>query len=180
MKALAATLLVFIAACGQGKAIFNVDVYSFMKGSGKDTIPYIIPPTGGSASTYQRINLPPGFGKSIVDSVRITDGLAALTTTNGKGTIGFQLYFATDSASTNTATAALNIPPTPVDSTRPDTTVTITGDLSSAVNGLFAKDTVWMKITATGTNSGPPLSAVQGTGVLKALTIRVVLEDKIF
>ena len=45
MKALAtAALLVLVAGCGQGKAIFNVDVYSFMAGSGRDTIPYAIPP----------------------------------------------------------------------------------------------------------------------------------------
>jgi hypothetical protein len=178
MKALAAALLVFVAACGQGKAIFNVDVYSFMAGSGKDTIPYVIPPlSSASASTYQRINLPPGFGKSIVDSVRISTGSANLVNTAGSGTIGFQLYFAADSAGTNSAAAALNIPPTAVSgaATFP---VTITGDLSSAVNGLFAKDTVWMKITATGTNSGA--TAVQGKGALTALVIRVVLDDKIF
>ena len=177
MKALAAALLVLVAACGEGNAIFNVDVQSFMAGSGKDTIPYIIPPvSSGSASTYQRILLPPGFGKSIVDSVRITSGSADLLNTSGTGTIGFALYFASDSAGTNTATAALNIPATTVNGagTFP---VAIAGDLSG-VNSLFAKDTVWMKITATGDNPGATI--VQGKGVLTALVIRVVLQDKIF
>lgn len=178
MKALAAGLLMFVAACGQGKAIFNVDVYSFMAGSGKDTIPYIVPPLGSaSASTYQRIHLPPGFGKSIVDSVRITTGSANLINASGTGTIGFQMYFAADSASTNSAPAALSVSPASVNG--PGTVpVTITGDLSSAVNGLFAKDTVWMKITATGNNSG--VTALQGKGALTALVIRVVLNAKIF
>src|SRR5690242_19438327 len=102
-----ALLALTIAACGQGKAIFNVDAYSFMTGAGKDTIPYAIPPGGGTASTVQQINLPPGFGKSIVDSVRITQGYAYLFNTGGSGTIGFALFFAADSASTYTTPAAL-------------------------------------------------------------------------
>ncbi|HYX81181.1 MAG TPA: hypothetical protein VE714_02235, partial [Gemmatimonadales bacterium] len=151
---------------------------SFMAGSGKDRIPYsIAPANSASASTYQKISLPPGFGKSIVDSVRITTGSANLVNASGAGTIGFELFFASDSASTNSAAPALSIPPTTVNG--PGTfPVTITGDLSSTVNGLFAKDTVWMKITATGTNTGGTL--LQGEGVLTALVVRVVLEDKIF
>ena len=178
MKALAAALLVFVAACGQGKAIFNVDVYSFMAGSGKDTIPYVIPPLGSaSASTYQRIHLPPGFGKSIVDSVRITTGNANLINASGAGTIGLALYFAADSAGTNSAPAALSVAPTNVNGAG-TVPVTITGDLSSAVNGLFAKDTLWMKITATGNNSG--VTAIQGKGAITAMVVRVVLSAKIF
>ena len=176
MKALAAALLLVAAACGQGKAIFNVDVYSFMAGTGKDTIPYAIPPLStGSASTYQQFNLPPGFGKSIVDSVRITTGSANLINAGGSGTIGFQLYFAADSAGTDSAAAALSIAPTPVTGAG-SFPVVITGDLSS-VNALFARDTVWMKITATGNN--PVATPVTGKGALTALVIRVVLQDKI-
>jgi len=177
MKALAAALLVFVAACGQGKAIFNVDVYSFMAGTGKDTIPYVIPPaSSASASTFQRILLPPGFGASIVDSVRITTGNANLINSAGTGTIGFALYFAADSAGTTTAPAALNIPVTAVTGAQ-TVPVAIAGDLSS-VSTLFTKDTVWMRITATGTNAG--LTPVTGKGALTALVIRVVLTDKIF
>jgi len=177
MKALAAALLVFVAACGQGKAIFNVDVYSFMAGTGKDTIPYAIPPaSSASASTFQRILLPPGFGASIVDSVRITTGNARLINSAGTGTIGFALYFAADSAGTTTAPAALNIPATTVTGAQ-TVPVAISGDLSS-VSTLFTKDTVWMRITAIGTNAG--LTPVTGKGALTALVIRVVLTDKIF
>ena len=109
MKALAAALLVFVAACGQGKAIFNVEVYSFMAGSGKDTIPYAIPPSSSaSASTFQRILLPPGFGGSIVDSVRITTGNANLINNAGTGTIGLQFRFAADSAGTIAASKSVS------------------------------------------------------------------------
>ena len=63
------TLVAILAVgCGEGRAIFNVDVYSFVKGTGQDTIPYFIPPGGASASnTPKRVNLP-GAGSSIVDS----------------------------------------------------------------------------------------------------------------
>jgi hypothetical protein len=61
MKALAAVLLVVVTACGQGKAIFNVDVYSFMAGTGKDTIPYAIPPALPARPGSLRVQLPPGF-----------------------------------------------------------------------------------------------------------------------
>lgn len=178
MKALAAALLVFVAACGQGKAIFNVDVYSFMAGTGKDTIPYVIPPSSsGSASTFQRILLPPGFGGSIVDTVRITTGNANLVNSAGTGTIGFSLYFAADSAGTTTAPSALDIPATSVTGAQ-TVPVTISGDLSSTVNALFTRDTLWMRIAATGTNPG--VTPVTGKGALTALVIRVVLQDKIF
>jgi len=178
MKALAAALLVLVSACGKGKAIFNVDVYSFMSGTGKETIPYAIPPSSsGSASTFQRILLPPGFGGSIVDTVRITTGNANLNNTAGTGSIGFSLYFAADSAGTTTATSALDIPATGVSGAQ-TVPVTISGDLSSTVNTLFTRDTLWMRITATGTNPG--ITPVTGNGTLTALVIRVVLQDKIF
>jgi len=178
MKAFASALLVCVAACGQGKAIFNVDVYSFMAGTGKDTIPYVIPPSSSaSASTFQRILLPPGFGSSIVDSVRVTSGNANLINSAGTGTIGLQFRFAADSAGTIAAPAALNIPATSVTGAQ-TVPVAISGDLSSTINSVFTRDTLWMRITATGTNAG--LTPVTGKGAITALVIRVVIQDKIF
>jgi hypothetical protein len=177
MKALAATLLILVAACGQGKAIFNVDVYSFMAGTGKDTIPYAIPPaSSASASTFQKVQLPPGFGGSVVDSVRITVGGANLINSAGTGALGFSFFFATDSAGTLSAPSALDIPATNVSGNN-TVPVAISGDLSSAIHSVFASDTVWMRIVATGTNSG--VTPVTGKGALTALVIRVVLQDKI-
>ena len=184
MKALAAALLVFVAACGRGKAIFNVDVYSFIAGTSKDTVHYIIPPPpagSATASQVQKINLPPGFGSSIVDTVRITNGSANLVTTSGSGRIGFQLYVAADSASTyNAGALALSLPDTAV-SVGPPISVTISGDLSGAVNALFTQPTVWIRLVATGTNPNAlPVTGLQGSMILTALTIRVIVEDKIF
>jgi|SRR5438105_8055544 len=175
---LSALLALAIVACGRGKAIFNVDAYSFMSGTGRETIPYAIPPGGGSASTVQKINLPPGFGKSIVDSVRITTGNANLFNTGGTGSIGFALFFAADSASTYTTSAALNVSSTAVSGVQGPVPVVITGDLSSTVNSLFTQQTLWIRIAAVGTNGG--VTNVTGQGVLTALVIRVVVEDRIF
>ncbi len=182
MKALAGALLLCIAACGRGKAIFNVDVYSFIAGTGKDTVPYIIPPSSSATgSQVQMINLPPGFGSSIVDTVRISNGSANLVTTSGSGRIGFQLYVAADSAGTyNAGALALSLPDTAV-SAGPPISVTISGDLSGAVNALFTQPTVWVRLVATGTNPNAlPVTGLQGRMILTALTVRVIFQDKIF
>lgn len=179
MKIFLSGLLVLVAACGEGRAIFNIDAYSFMQGTGKDTIPYAIPSlSSGSASTTQKINLPPGFGSSGVDSVRITTGNANLINTAGTGTIGFQLFFAGDSAGTFTADTALNINPTTVGPGADTAAVIITGDLSSVVDSLFSQETLWMRVQASGSNAGA--TPVTGKAVLTALQIRVVLKDKVF
>lgn len=179
MKSLLVGLLVIVAACGEGRAIFNIDAQSFMQGTGKDTIPYAIPPaSSGTVSTFQRINLPPGFGSSGVDSVRITAGNITLLNSAGQGTVGFTLFFAADSAGTTTAAAALSIPATGVGPGADTVAVPISGDLSATVNDLFTQEVLWMRIAATGTNTGAVLAS--GKGVITALQIRVVLQDKIF
>ena len=179
MKALLVSLLVVVAACGEGRAIFNIDAYSFMAGTGKDTIPYLVPPaTTASASQVQKINLPPGFGSSVVDTVRITNGSANLVNTGGTGFIGFQLYVAADSLGTyNAGALALNIPETGVTGSQ-TVPVAITGDLSAGLNSIFTKPTVWLRIVAIGRN--PNATLVTGRMILTALMIRVVVRDKIF
>src|SRR3982074_673977 len=99
---------------GQGRSIFNVDVQSFLKPSGRDTVPYLVPPlTSAVASTVQRINLP-GVGSSIVDTVQAR-GTARFINAGGSGTIQVQLYVAKDSPWTYNATGlAISLPPSPV------------------------------------------------------------------
>jgi hypothetical protein len=175
---LAAALL--SAACGEGRAIFNVDVYSFIQGTGKDTIPYIIPPDStASASKFQQINLPPGFGSSIVESATLT-GAADLRNATGAGTIGFQLYVAADSAGTldSAAAFAVNVPQTAVSGTNVGP-LTITGGLTPAVLDLLTGSGVWIRMVATGTNADL-LNPATGKMVLTALQLRIVLQDKIF
>jgi len=183
MKATAAAFVALAAllsaACGEGRAIFNVDVYSFIRGSGNDTIPYAIPPlsAGTVSNSPRQINLPPGFGSSIVDSVHIT-GTASLVNTAGTGTIGFRLYLDSTSAGTLNASAlAIDIPPTGVSGTNTSPLV-ITGDLSAALRTLFTASSLWVRMAATGNNAGA--TPVTGKMALTALQVRVVLQDKIF
>ena len=183
MKATASALIaaaaLLTAACGEGRAIFNIDVYSFLAGSGKDTVPYAVP-AGSSVDSFtvQRIILPSGFGSSIVDSVRITSGGANLITSTGAGSIGLSLYVAGDSAGTHLPGAlALTLPATTIPG--PGTVpVVISGDLSPGLNALFTQDTLWIRIAATGTN--PNAGPLIGQMALTALQLRVVMQDKIF
>ena len=74
------------AACGEGRAIFNIDVFSFLESSNVDTIPYAgpLPPGVPDTIPVQSIQLLPiGLGNSAVDSVRVT---ATLDFVNSGGT----------------------------------------------------------------------------------------------
>lgn len=182
MKATASALILaaalLSAACGEGRAIFNVDVYSFIRGTGNDTIPYAILPlsSGTFSNSPQEINLPPGFGSSIVDSVRVT-GAANLVNTAGAGKIGFRMYLDSTSAGTlNPSALAIDIPPDTVFGTNV-TPINITGDLSAALKTLFTASSLWVRMEATGNNSGAV--TVTGNMALTALQLRVVLQDKI-
>ncbi|MDP3909471.1 MAG: hypothetical protein Q8Q14_03685 [Gemmatimonadales bacterium] len=179
MKALAVILLAAVAACGEGRAIFNVDVYSFMAGTGNDTVPYVIPigVTDTVLSPPQKVSLPPGFGNSVVDSVRITSGGANLINTAGTGTIGFQLYIAGDSLGALSPSAlAIDIPPTAVNGAQ-TVAVVISGDLSPALNSVFTNSEIWLSIGAVGSNTGGVI--VTGDMALTALQIRVVMQEHI-
>ncbi|HEV8303833.1 MAG TPA: hypothetical protein VGQ25_02620 [Gemmatimonadales bacterium] len=172
---LAAALLA--AACGEGRAIFNVDIQSFIAGTGNDTIPYVIPPGTATASNWQKIDLPPGFGSSIVESATIT-GAGNLINTGGTGSIGFQLYLAADSAGTlQPGALALDIPEASVTGagTFP---ITISGGLTPAVLSVLNQSQVWIRLVAKGTN--PNVTPVTGNMGINALTLRVVFQDKIF
>jgi hypothetical protein len=172
---LAAALL--SAACGEGRVIINVDVQSFIAGTGNDTIPYIIPPGTADTFTVQKVDLPPGFGSSIVQSATIT-GAANLINSGGVGSIGFQLYVAADSASTHLpGSLALDIPEASVNGagTFP---LTISGGLTPAVLAVFNQSQVWIRLVAKGTN--PNVAPVIGDMGINALQLQVVLQDKLF
>jgi hypothetical protein len=177
-KLLWVVALVGVAAgCGEGHAIFYVDVYSFFKGTGLDTIPYfVLPGTPDSASTIQRIDLP-GAGSSFVDSV-IVNGKLDLENQAGTGTIGLQLFLAADSAGTlNPSALALTVPDVAVSGTvvTPDT---IVGRFNDAVIQLLTGSQLWIRLQAKGTNSGVVL--LQGKAVIKSLWLTVVINDQIF
>jgi hypothetical protein len=178
VTALALAAALISVGCGEGRAIFNVDVYSFIQGTGQDTIPYVIPPasSGTVSNTPQQINLPPGLGNSIVDSVHVT-GAANLINTAGTGTIGLRLYIDSTSAGTlNPSALAIDIPPTGVSGTT-TTPLVITGDLSAALKTLFTASSLWVRLEVTGNNPGA--TPVTGNMVLTSLMARIVMQDKI-
>jgi hypothetical protein len=177
-KWLWATVLAALGAgCGEGHAIFVVDVYSFIKGSGSDTIAYFILPASDSASsTPQRIELP-GAGSSIVDSATV-NGRVNFENQSGTGSIGLQMYLAANAAGTYNASAlAFTVPQVAVSgaATVPDT---ILGRLDPAVLSLLTGSEMWVRFQAKGTNSGVTL--VQGNAVLKSLVLTVAINDKLF
>lgn len=177
-KWLGVTVLAALAAgCGEGRLIVVVDVHSFVKGTGEDTIPYFIPMGGASVSNTPRpINLP-GAGSSIVDSVKAL-GTLDLANTGGTGTIGLQLYLAADSAATFSSNAlALDVPATTVSGagTFP---ATITGRLNPGVDSLFTANQMWFRFQATGQNGS--LTPVQGNAILTSLYLTVYISDKFF
>jgi len=168
------------AACGKGQAIFNVDVYSFLKGTGKDSIPYFIaagPNPDSASSTPQRIDLP-GAGSSIVDSV-VVNGKMNFENQSDSGTVGVKLYLAADSlGSLNGSALALTVPTVRVsgNAVTPDT---ILGRLSSNVLALFAGKELWIRLQAQG-SADPGVLPLQGNAVLKGLRLTVVMNDKFF
>ncbi len=102
-----------LAGCGSGSLVVNVDVYSFLKGTGQDTVVYAIPPNTSNtvaSSTPQKVSTP-GAGSSLVDSVLIF-GTLNLQNQSGTGTLGLQLFIAADSAGTyNPSAAGLTVAP---------------------------------------------------------------------
>jgi hypothetical protein len=174
-----------LAACGSGSLVINLDVYSFLKGTGKDIVPFVVlvPGTIDTSSGPQLLRLL-GAGSSIVDSVIIA-GTANLRDSLGTGTLAFKLYLAADSAGTRLPGAlALSVPAKAVS---PGTTVVDTIScpprpssclLSSSANSLFTRDSVWARVAVTASNTGAGPFA--GKLTLSSLLLTVVMKPKLF
>ena len=184
MRATASALIVvgalFSAACGEGRAIFNVDVLSFIQPSGKDTIRYnlatALAVSADSFITPQKVSLPPGLGKSSVDSVQVT-AAAVIENTTGTGSIQFQVYFAKDSANVYTTTPYITANGT-ISGTQPSTVPLLPPTSVALSDSVFNTDQLWVGVHAgIAKNAGPNLV---GRVRLTTLTLRVVLQDKIF
>lgn len=181
MKALATALLVFVAACGEGRAIFNVDVLSFFQPSGQDTIPYTLPPSvitisADSFTTPVQINLPPGLGSSTVDSVTVT-AAAVAENQAGTGSVQFEIFFAKDTQNFYTANTPYLQASGTITGTQPSTVPLLAPATVSLADTVFNANTLWVGVHAALTqNAGPGLT---GRVRLTTLTLRVVLQDKI-
>ena len=178
-------LLAGVAACGDGRLIFNVDVYSWLRGSVNDTIPYAAPPLTSNYSASNpalKVDLVPGLGSSAIDTVKVSGSVTVLNQSGGPGTLRFQVYLASDSAGTYGAGRdSLFITPATANIAAGVNTQTIplaTQNLSPSGNALFTNSSVWIRIAATVSNTG--IVIMQGTAVLTGLDLRIVVQDKFF
>ncbi len=184
MKATASALVIaaalLSAACGEGRAIFIVDVLSFIQPSGKDTVRYNVATVlAASADSFippQKVNLPPGLGKSSVDSVQVT-AAAVIENTTGTGSILLRVYFAKDSASVYTTTPYIAANGT-ISGPQPSTVPLLPPTSVSLADSVFNADHLWVGVRAGITkNAG---AALVGRVRLTTLALRIVLQDKIF
>lgn len=169
----------FAAACGGGHLVFNVDVYSFIKGTGQDTAHYVIPPslTVDTGTVPQNVNTP-GAGSSLVDSVLVLASVN-LQNTSGTGTIGLQLFVASDSLGTySPSAAALTLAPVTV-SPGPVVADTVRGRLLASAESLFTKSHLWFRVAAVGSNASTTTPVV-GKMVLTSAILTVWLNAKLF
>src|SRR3989475_12877398 len=88
-----AVLTVAAGALGQGRAIFDIDVYSFLASAKADTLPYLgpLPPGVPDTIPVQTVSSI-GFTSSIVDTVLVT-GMVSFVNQTDTGRVVFQVYF---------------------------------------------------------------------------------------
>jgi hypothetical protein len=162
------------AGCGEGRAIFNVDVYSFLAGE-IDTLPYSAPPIIGTYDTTSspvEISLFSGLGDSNVDSVYIT-GSADLINTSGNASIRLEMYFAADAGSVYSGTPQFV------------TTGTVNGaetvPIGASVvltDSLFSEPRLWVGIRLQITNNAAAF--LNGRAAINGVDARIVLNDQVF
>jgi hypothetical protein len=176
MKALLVSLLAVVAACGEGRAIFNVDVLSFLQpGDSVKNYNVIggVPPVDSTVS--RQFTLPPGFGKSSVDSVQAT-AAAIIENTAGSGSVTFQVFFAKTQAALFTGTQFFTAASGPVSGVQ---TVQLLPPITVALSDtVFNTTDLWVGIRARiTTNAGPNMV---GRLRLTQLMLRIVVQDKLF
>jgi hypothetical protein len=164
------------AGCGEGRLIFNVDVYSFLTGAKHDTVSYFAPLPLGTPDTIpvQKVQtLPAGLGSSIVDTAHLSGSVDFVNST-GTGTLQFRIYI-------DTVPGVYTKPPVLTVSGAVSggaTTTTPFGvDLNSTVRQFFTNTQVYVGVRVSATATSPP---VQGKARLSAMQLRVVMQDKFF
>jgi hypothetical protein len=182
---MAIVLAAVAAACGEGRVIFNVDVYSWLGGSANDTVPYAAPPLTvnfAASNSAQKITLVPGLGSSPIDTVRVSGSALVLNETGGPGSLRFQVYLASDSLGTYGAgkdSLFITAPSTNIAAgVSSQSLALVTSNLSPSGNALFSNSAIWIRMAGTISNSG--VTVMQGKIVLTSLDLRVVVQDKIF
>ena len=175
LRLLGALALALAAACGEGRAIFNVDVLSFMQSAKNDTVAYNIPGLGSATvdGVPIKVDLIPGLGANSADSVTFTVG-AAVENQTGTGTLRFQLRFAADSPSTYTSTDTVGTGTASVTGVQ---TAQLTINKTLLGDPLFANSSVWVLLRSFESVSAAPMT---GTIRLNQFRVRLVIQDKPF
>jgi hypothetical protein len=176
MKALAAALLVLVTACGQGHAVLNVDVLSFLSSSDSTTsynVPGGLPPVDSTIS--REFSLPPGFGQSSVDSVSAT-AAAVVENATGSGSVTFDVFFAKSQSGLFSGSPYLSAASGTISGV--DTVQLLPPTTISLNDQVFATDSLWVGIRARiSTNVGPNMT---GKLRLTNLGLHIVVQDKVF
>lgn len=174
-----AALAAGAAACGQGRAIFNIDVLSFLHTSAADTLPYAgpLPPGVPDTIPVQTVQSLGIGSSSIVDTVRIT-GAVDFVNDSGTGTVQFAVYFDSVKSNVYNGTPAFQVGGTVTPGATTHSTFDIP-DIQTTLKPLFLASTIYVGIKASATPTAPSL-VVGGTAKLTALQARIVVQDKIF
>jgi len=165
-----------VVACGEGRAIFNIDVLSYQPGLA-DTLPYTVP--GGTSITGIKdsfeLQLPGGLGNSTVDSVSLRYASTVLNTSGG-GRFVLEIFF--DSTASGVFTSSVRFVDTAVVA-GPDTQQLGPLTVPLLANGLFSGDRLWVGVR--GSLLADPGPSMTGRIVtVSELRLRIVLQDKIF
>ena len=96
--------------CGEGRAIFDIDVFSFLKAARADSLPYIgpLPPGVPDTIPVQTVNSLGLSSASIVDTVRLI-GSVDFVNSSGTGNVSFQVYFDTVKSTVYSGTPAFSV-----------------------------------------------------------------------
>lgn len=177
--ALALCAAVAVAACGEGRAIFNVDLYSFLLAGRDDTLHYTVLP--GLNQTVEsdtlEITLLGGLQDSAVDSLRFTGTVAYENNSGGPGTIGFEVFFDTVKADVFNGSPVISISG-PVGPGTAVNTVPFAVDVTGPLGAMFVQPLVFVAVRATVSN--PSAALLDGRVRVTAFDMRLIVQEKVF
>ena len=172
---------VVAAGCGKGRAIFDIDVYSFLASAKADTLPYLGPLPPGIPDTIpvQTINSIGVGSSSIVDTVLLS-GTISFENETDTGTVTFQVYFDSVANNVYAGTPAFGVTADVLPSDTTDSAFSV--NLPDVLKPLFLASKVYVGIRASAAPGGSssPSGPVKGTAKLTALRARIVIQEKIF
>jgi hypothetical protein len=171
-------LALLAAGCGEGRAIFNVDLYSFLLADGSATQLYAAPP--GVSDTVQdvtQVSLLGGLQDSGVDSLTFIGTLSFENAAGGPGTVGFEVFFDTSQTNLFMGSAPLSI----VSAVGPGTTTTLVSDtveVTSTLKDIFVQPSIYVGLRIIAAN--PQATLLQGQVRVTALDMRLIVQEQVF